>query len=78
MKKSILVFGLSLALLVFSGSDVLSQASKEITEQVISTWYSTSKVLPLGEDRYFITAESIGVLISEDGRVYFTKRLLGC
>jgi hypothetical protein len=80
MKKSILVLGLSLALLVFSGSDVLAQASKEISEPVTSTWYSTSKVLPLGEDRNFITFEAFGVLISEDGKGLFheaTARSVG-
>lgn len=71
MKKSILVLGLSLALLGISGSEVLAQASKEISEPVTATWYSTSKVLPLGEDRNFITSESFGVLISEDGKGLF-------
>jgi len=71
MKKSILVLGFSLALLVFSGSDVLAQASKEISEPVTSTWYSTTKVLPLGEDRNFITTDGFGVLISDEGKGLF-------
>jgi len=71
MKKSILILGLSLALCVISGSDVLSQASKEISESVINTWYTTSKVLPLGEDRAFITFEQFGGLVSEDSKGLF-------
>jgi hypothetical protein len=73
MKKSILAFGLSLVLLVFSGSDVLSQASKEITEPVTLTWHSTSKFVPLGEDRSFITAEVFGVLMSDEGKGLFNE-----
>jgi hypothetical protein len=71
MKKCILVLGLSLALLAISGSDVLSQASKEISESLTNTWYATSKVLPLGEDRDFITFEQFGGLVSEDGKGLF-------
>jgi len=71
MRKSILVLGLTMALLVFSGSDVLAQASKEISEPLTSTWYRTSKVLPLGEDRDFITIDSFGVLISDQGKGLF-------
>jgi hypothetical protein len=80
MKKSILVLGLSLALLVISGSDVLSQASKEISESLTITWYATSKVLPLGENRAFITFEQFGGIVSEDGKGLFheaTARGLG-
>ena len=80
MKKFILVLGLSLALLDLSGSDVLAQASKEITESLTSTWYRTSKVLPLGEDCVFRTYEAFGGLVSEDGKGLFheaTARSLG-
>ncbi len=71
MKKSILVLGLILALLTISVSDVLAQASKEISEPSTSTWYSTSKVLPLGEDRNFITFEATAVFISDEGKGLF-------
>jgi hypothetical protein len=71
MKKSILVLGLSLALLTISGSDVLAQASKEISEPSTSTWYGPFKVLPLGEDRNFITYDSTGVFISDEGKGLF-------
>ncbi len=80
MKKSILVLGLSLVLLGISGADVLAQASKEISEPLTTTWYVTSKVLPLGEDRNFITFEAFGVLISDENKGLFheaTARTLG-
>ena len=71
MKKSILVLGLSLALLGFSGSDVPAQVSKETTEPVTSTWHSESKVLPLGEDSSFSTFEVFGALMSDEGKGLF-------
>jgi hypothetical protein len=80
MKKSILVLGISLALLTISGSDALAQASKEIIEPSTSTWYSTAKVLPLGEDLRFITWEAFGVILSDEGKGLFheaTVRVLG-
>ncbi len=80
MRKCILVLGLSLFLLIISGPDILAQASKEITEPSTSTWYSTSKVVSLGEDRNFITFEATGVFISEEGKGLFheaTARSLG-
>jgi hypothetical protein len=71
VKKSILVLGLSFALLVICGSDVLSQASKEIVEPITLTFYSTSKVLPLGEGSSFNTFETFGVLMSDEGKGLF-------
>ena len=71
MKRSILVLGLSLALLLFSGSDVLAQASKEISEPITGTWYSTTKVLPLGEDRSFITRDAFGIILADEGKGLF-------
>ncbi len=71
MKKSIWALGLSLALLTISGPDVLAQASKEISEPSTSTWYSTSKVLALGDDRNFVTLEATAVFISDEGKGLF-------
>jgi hypothetical protein len=71
MKKSILVLGLSLTLLAFSGSDVLSQASKEIIEPVNLIYYATTKALPMGEDRSFITLDIFGVLLCDEGKGLF-------
>jgi hypothetical protein len=71
MKKCLWVLVLSLAVLSFSGSDVLSQESKEISEPVTVGWNSTAKVLSLGEDRNFITFEIFGVFISDEGKGLF-------
>ena len=71
MKKCILVLGLSLTLLAFSGSDILSQASKEIVEPVTLTYYVTTKVIPMGEDRYFVTMDIFGVLLCDEGKGLF-------
>jgi hypothetical protein len=80
MKKSVFALGLSLALLAISGSDVFSQASKEIIEPMTLSWYSTSKTLPLGEDRNFVTIEVFGVILCDEGKGLFheaTVRGLG-
>jgi hypothetical protein len=80
MKKFILVLGLSLVLLTVSGVDVIAQASKEISEPSTSTWHGISKVLPLGEDRNFITFEATGVFIGDEGKGLFheaTARSIG-
>jgi hypothetical protein len=71
MKKSIGVLVLILALLTIPGPDVLAQAPKEISEPSISTWHGISKVLPLGEDRNYVTFESTGIFISEEGKGLF-------
>jgi hypothetical protein len=71
MKKSILVLGLSLVLLFSFGLVVQAQTGKEISEASTSTWYATSKVLPLGEDRNFITVEGTAVFISDEGKGLF-------
>ena len=69
--KSVLLLGLSLGLLAFSGSDVLSQASKEITEPITLAHHSTAKVLPLEEGSSFNTFEVSGVLMSDEGKGLF-------
>jgi hypothetical protein len=71
VKKNILILGVSLALFAISGSDVLSQASKEISEPMTLTFYSTSKVLPLGEERGFSTFEVFGVVMCDEGKGLF-------
>ena len=71
--KSIWVLGLSLVLvlLIIPGSEVLSQQSKEISEQVTTTWQMIPKILPLGEGRNFITSEGYGIVIGEEGKGIF-------
>ena len=80
MKKSILVLGLSLVLSTISGSDALSQASKEINEPMTLSYYNTAKILPLGEDRVFYIFEVFGVALCDEGKGLFheaTLRSLG-
>ncbi len=48
MKKSILILGLSLVLLVVFGSDVIAQTPKEGTESTTTSYYVTSKTVPPG------------------------------
>jgi len=79
MKKSILVLVLSLFLLLTFGIDVYAQ-NKEVSETITTTWYSTAKVLPLGEGSVYMSYEGIGLSISDTGGGLFnnaTVRTLG-
>jgi hypothetical protein len=80
MKKSILGLGLILVFLLSFGLVVQAQTGKEISEPVTSTWYSTSKVVALGEDRTYATFEAFGIIIADAGEGLFhesTNRFLG-
>jgi len=79
MKKSILIVGLSLVLLLAFGINVQAQ-SKEGSETCTTTFYSTLKVLPLGDGVVFLTYEGIGTTVSDTGEGLFhnaTLRVLG-
>jgi hypothetical protein len=71
MKKTILVLGLSLAISTFLGANGFSQESKEVSEQITTTWHFTPKVLALGEGRSFTISEGYGIIIGEDGKGLF-------
>ncbi len=71
MKKTISILGLSLTLLVFFGADVIAQMSKEGIESTTTSYYFTSKVVPLGEGRAHMTYEAFGVTISDTGEGLF-------
>jgi hypothetical protein len=80
MKKFIFIFGLSLVLLVVFGSGPLAQTPKEGTESTTTSYYVTSKTIPLGEGRIHMTYEAFGVTISDTGEGLFhgaTVRALG-
>ena len=66
MRKSILILVLSLVLLLTFGMHVQAQ-SKEESGTSTTTFYSTAKVLPLGEGSVFMTYEGIGLVISDTG-----------
>jgi hypothetical protein len=77
MKKSICILGLGLALLFIFGLNVHAQ-SNEVTESVTSSYYGTSKMLPLGPDRGYMTWESFGVLVSDTGEGLFHNVTIRC
>jgi hypothetical protein len=79
MKKSIWILGLSLVLFFVFGLNIYAQP-KEGVEPNTTTYYSTSKVLPLGEGRMALTYEAFGVVISDKEEGLFhnaTVRNLG-
>ncbi len=79
MKKTIGILGLSLVLLLSFGFSVLAQP-KEATESVITTYYATPKVVPLGADRAVMSYDAIGLTISDTGQGLFhqgTVRIIG-
>jgi hypothetical protein len=79
MKKSILILGLSLVLLLTFGINVQAQ-NKEVSGTGTTTFYVTSKILPIGEGTFYMTYEAIGVNISDTAESLFhnaTIRTLG-
>jgi hypothetical protein len=79
MRKSIFILGLSLVLLLTFGINVQAQ-SKEVSEPGITTFYVTSKVLPLGEGIVYMSYESFGLNVTDSGEGLFhnaTFRSLG-
>jgi hypothetical protein len=79
MKKSILIVGLSLVLLLTFGINVQAQ-SNEVNETGTTTFYNTFKILPLGEGIFYMTYEAFGTTVSDTGGGLFhnaTSRFLG-
>jgi hypothetical protein len=79
MRKSILLLVLSLVLLLTFGINVYGQ-SKDVSGTTTTTWYSTAKILPLGEGTVFLTYEGIGTTVMDDDAGLFhnaTVRTLG-
>ena len=79
MKKSILILVLNLILIAAFGLDVQAQP-KEATESVTTTWYVTTKVVPLGADRIYLIYEAVGINVTDTGEGLFhgaTARALG-
>jgi hypothetical protein len=78
MKKSICILGSTLFFLFFYGVLVQAQTGNEIIEPVTSTWYLTSKPLPLDKDISFTTWEAFGVVISDTGTGLFHEATVRC
>ncbi len=79
MKKSILILVLSLVLLLTFGINIYAQ-NKEVSEPATTTFYVTSKVLPLGEGIVYMSYEAIGLNVNDAGEGLFhnaTWRSLG-
>jgi len=79
MRKSILLLVLSLVLLLAFGINAYAQG-KEVSEPGTTTFYVTSKVLPLGEGIVYMSYESIGLNVNDTGEGLFhnaTWRSLG-
>jgi hypothetical protein len=79
MKKSILILGLSLVLLLTFGINVQAQP-KEVSEAGTIVWYATSKILPLGEGIVYMSYEATGLAVNDTGKGLFhnaTARALG-
>jgi hypothetical protein len=77
MKKSICILGLGFSLLFIFGLYVHAQ-SNEVTESVTTSYYGTSKMLPLGPDRGYMTWESFGVLVSDTPGGLFHNVTIRC
>ena len=77
MRKSILLLVLSLVLLLTFAINVYAQ-SKEVSETFTATFYSTSKVLPLGEGFVWRTYEAIGTSINDTGEGLFHNATVRC
>ena len=77
MRKSILILGLSLVLLLTFGINVQAQ-NKEVSETVTTTFYVTSKVLPLGEGIFYMSYEAIGITVSDSGGGLFHNATIRC
>ncbi len=79
MKKSISILVLSLVLLLAFEINVQAQ-SKEVTGSATTTYYSTGKILPLGEGRFHMDYEAFGITLDDTGAGPFhnaTSRNLG-
>lgn len=77
MKTRLLVI-LSLITLAVFGFGNIARGQNEVTESVTTSYYGTSKVLPLGPDRGYVTWESFGVVVSDTGGGLFHNVTIRC
>lgn len=62
---------LGLITLAVFGFGNIARAQNEVTESITSSFYGTSKVIPLGPDRVYMTFELFGVSVSDTGQGLF-------
>jgi len=77
MKTRLLVI-LGLITLAVFGFGNIALGQNEVTESVTTGYYGTSKVLPLGADRAYVTWESFGVVVSDTGAGLFHNTTIHC
>jgi len=77
MRTRLLVI-LSLITLTVFGFDNIARGQNEVTESVTTSYYGTSKVVPLGPDRVYVTWESFGVVVSDTGGGLFHNTTIRC
>ena len=77
MKTRLLVV-LSLIALAVCGLANIARGQNEVTEPVTTSYYGTSKVLPLGPDRGYVSYETFGVVISDTGAGLFHNTTIRC
>jgi hypothetical protein len=70
MKTRLLVI-LSLVTLAVFGLDNIARGQNEVTESVTTSYYGTSKVLPLGPGSGYMTFEAFAVVVSDTGEGLF-------
>ena len=67
MKTRLFVILSLITLAVFALGNI-ARGQSEVTESVTTSYYGTSKSLPLGSDRIYATWESFGVVLSDTGQ----------
>jgi hypothetical protein len=77
MKTRLLVI-LSLITLAVFGFGNIALGQSEVTESVTTSYYATSKTLPLGPDRVYLTWEAFGVVLSDTGQGLFHNVTIRC
>jgi hypothetical protein len=68
MKKIILASVVSLALLVTFGLTAKAEMAKEGTYSATESICGTFKFVPMGEERFYLSYEYMGVLVSDTGK----------
>ncbi len=77
MKTRLFVILSLITLTVFALGNI-ARGQSEVTESVTTSYYATSKSLPLGPDRIYATWESFGVVLSDTGQGLFHNVTIRC
>ena len=76
--KTRLLVILGLITLALFGFGNIARGQNEVTESVTTSYYGTSKVIPLGPDRLYTTWEAFGVVVSDTGEGLFHNVTIRC